>query len=417
MRYTISCCFLLLISIQYALSQSATPMRISPAGHYFTDQAGQPFLWLGDTEWELFHQLTASDAGKLLLERKKQGFTVVQVMVTGVFREWAIVNKMAPDTINEVWQNRDPSQINENYFKRVDSIIAYAASINMILVAGVYHAQDIDHGRITLANARPWAKWLASRYRSASNIIWSSYPHADTASMEILNEVIKGLQEGDGGTHLITIHPDPSPRSSSFFEPAPWLSFNTLQTWNSGYINHTMVLSDYYKTPLKPVVNGEARYEEEDGTTPADTRRAAYFSFLAGGFYSYGHRDNWKSARTWKKWYASAGAKQMSIFSTICKKISWWKLAPDSTLLINPQKGNLSARSQDNDWLMIYVTKPVAITVNSQYLSLIRRSKIAWINPETGNIQKASFTISGNGIHFTPPTWTDAILLCHTGNK
>jgi len=71
-----------------------------------------------------------------------------------------------------------------------------------------------------------------------------------------------------------------------------------------------MVLRDYMNIPQLPVVNGEARYEEEDGTTPEDTRRAGYFSMLAGGSYSYGHQDNWRSAATWRSWYASPGAKQ-----------------------------------------------------------------------------------------------------------
>jgi hypothetical protein len=93
----------------------------------------------------------------------------------------------------------------------------------------------------------------------------------------VLNQIIEGIHDGDGGNHLITIHPDPSPTSSSFFYPAQWLSFNTLQTWNTGFINYTMVLRDYMNIPQLPVVNGEARYEEEDGTTPEDTRRAGYF--------------------------------------------------------------------------------------------------------------------------------------------
>ena len=63
-------------------------LKISENGHYFLDRNNHPFLWQGDTEWELFRYLSAEDAKALLIERKKQGFNVIQVMITGVFPEW-----------------------------------------------------------------------------------------------------------------------------------------------------------------------------------------------------------------------------------------------------------------------------------------------------------------------------------------
>ena len=29
-------------------------IRVSPNGRYFVDGEGNPFFWLGDTQWELF---------------------------------------------------------------------------------------------------------------------------------------------------------------------------------------------------------------------------------------------------------------------------------------------------------------------------------------------------------------------------
>ena len=199
MRYTSSFLFFVWMTCaQLTWAQSGNLSQIGVDPHYFVRSA-RPFFWLGDTQWELFHQLSAGDAGALLLERKKQGFTVVQCMATGVFQEWGIMKKLLRDTSNEAWLNGNPLQMNEQYFRRMDSIIAYAAGIDMLLVIGVYHAQDVDNNRITLANARLWARWLAGRYRNASHVTWSMYPHADSASLPILAEVIKGIREGDGG--------------------------------------------------------------------------------------------------------------------------------------------------------------------------------------------------------------------------
>ena len=76
-------------------------------------------------------------------------------------------------------------------------------------------------------------------------------------------------------------------------------------------MNYDMVRADVKRFPVKPVVNGEARYEKEAGTKPLDIRHSAYWSYLAGGFYSYGHEGNWRYQRTWREWINSPGALQI----------------------------------------------------------------------------------------------------------
>jgi hypothetical protein len=169
LRKPILCC-IYIFTTAFSIAQSGSIIQVNAGKHYFIDNTGKPFLWIGDTEWELFHQLTVTDAMALLLERQRQGFTVIQLMVTGVFREWAIQKGNPVDTSNEAWIHGDPSRINEAYFEKVDSIIDYAAVLGLVLVIGVYHAQDVDHGRITIANAKTWAAWLARRYSHSANI-------------------------------------------------------------------------------------------------------------------------------------------------------------------------------------------------------------------------------------------------------
>ena len=56
-------------------------------------------------------------------------------------------------------------------------------------------------------------------------------PRAKPEFVPVLRELAAGLREGDGGCHLITFKPDPSPYSSSFLHEEPWLDFNSIQTW------------------------------------------------------------------------------------------------------------------------------------------------------------------------------------------
>lgn len=237
------------------------------------------------------------------------------------------------------------------------------------------------------------------------------YPHADSASVAYIQLATQGIQEGDGNAHYITIHPDPSPKSSSFLHQLPWLAFNTLQTWSNEKINYDMVLKDYNLTPVKPVVNGEARYEAEDSTTALHTRRAGYWSYIAGGYYTYGHRDNWRSPHTWRSWYNSPGAHAMKIMGEVLRSLEWWNLHPDPGLLAETSDGAVAAISSDSQWMFIYFPKPGEVKVNVNKLKATT-AKAIWINPATGNRSSPVAISTSKPLSLSPPhDWEDALLL------
>ncbi len=386
-------------------------IAVSDNGHYFLDKNGKPFFWQGDTEWELFRYLTAKDANALLAERKKQGFNVIQVIVNGVFPEWGAMAGMKPWKGMKAWRDDNPLTPDEDYFSKVDSIVAYADKINIILVIGVYHARDCDAGRINALNAKQWAVWLANRYRNAGNVVFGMYPHAEPASETIIRGTVAGILEAGGGSHLITMHPDPSPASSSFMHNEFWLSFNTLQTWSTNMMNYDMVRADYGRWPAKPVVAGEARYEEEDGTTPFEVRRSGWWSCLAGGFYSYGHRDNWKSPQTWRKWYNSPAARQMKIMGDFFRSLDWWKIVPDQLIFEKWVYGNVAAHSSDGDWIVAYLTDKSPVSVKLNAITATGTAVAFWINPLTGDRSRiGSYNTSDHAVFAVPEGWQDAVL-------
>ena len=282
---------------------------------------------------------------------------------------------------------------------------------------GVYHAKDDDAHRITVLNAKQWTAWLSNRFLSSKNIIYSMYPHADTASFPMIRTAVQGILENDKGAHLITMHPDPSPASSSFMHTEFWLSFNTLQTWSTDLMNYEMVRSDYIRLPVKPVVDGEARYEEEEGTTAFQVRRAGYWTCLAGGFYTYGHRDNWKSPQTWRNWYASPGAVQMKIMGNFFRSVDWWKIVPDQEIFRKWTNGNVAARSSDGDWIVAYLTDKSAVTINLKCITAFSFATGWWINPLTGERTRIDDYPTSESKTFTLPAgWQDALLFIK-GNK
>jgi hypothetical protein len=341
-----------------------------------------------------------------LRQRRDQGFNAIQVMVTGVPPESSTLPGMP------AWLNNNPRTPNEEYFQRVDSIVAAARDCGVVLVIGVYHARDSDAGRITAGNAKPWAKWLAQRYRSAKNVVWSMYPHAEPASTPIARATAQGLAEGDGGAHLITMHPDPSPTSSSFLHAEPWLAFNTIQTFDSALVNYRMTAADYARTPVKPVVDGEARYEDGAGITPREIRRGAYLACLAGGFYSYGNDGNWRSPSTWREWIDSPGALQIKVLGDVFRSLQWWELVPDQSIFAGEPGGNAAARSASGIWIMAYLSRSAPVTIQLDHVAGQGSAAAWWVDPTTGARTRVGvFPATGRQTFSPPQLWQDALLL------
>ena len=55
-------------------------LRVSDDGRHLVYENGDPFFWLADTGWEIFHRLTQEEADRYLEKRSAQGFTVIQAM-------------------------------------------------------------------------------------------------------------------------------------------------------------------------------------------------------------------------------------------------------------------------------------------------------------------------------------------------
>src|SRR5690606_9208951 len=105
------------------------------------------------------------------------------------------------------------------------------------------------------------------RYSNSPNIIWilgGDRNLEEEEHREIITAMAKGISKGDEGAHLITFHPQGGRGSADFFHNEEWLSFNMRQNGHnpnfSGVYENT--LSDYNRTPVKPVMDGEPIYED-----------------------------------------------------------------------------------------------------------------------------------------------------------
>ncbi len=430
------------------VQEPALPIKVSENGRYFVDQNGAPVFWLGTTQWELFRGYTREDAEVILEASRKNGFTIVQIMLMG------IGDGTRPNAYGDKpWIDDDPLKPNEAYFKNVDAVIRMAGEKGLIIVPAVYHQRYRKY--ITTANARRWARWVGQRYKDTPNLVWSMTPEARRDNVPVIRELAAGLREGDGGRHIMSLKPDPSPYSSSFLHNESWLDFNSMQTWSAVKLIYPMVTHDYNLKPTKPVVMAEGAFEDgphyyKFDVTPLWVRRQAYYSYLAGAHHTYGHNSNWRMLPSWRRDIVAPGAAQMGVLKKIfMARKEWWLLVPDQSLFASggrvgrwplPREfateqersdyvhslgpydtengqptGNellhLAARHRDGKWAMFYLSEKNTFSVDLGKLSAPRLN-VFWVNPVKGDATPLG-QVSNKGVKsFTTPVgWEDALLV------
>jgi uncharacterized protein DUF4038/collagenase-like protein with putative collagen-binding domain len=396
-------------------------IRVSPSGRGFCDAAGQPVFFLGDTLWELFRLFEPAEALEILQDRQAKGFSAALIMLFGVD-----MTRFGQDTPGPhvnlhgqgPWIDNDPLRPNEEYFRHIDAVMPLAERTGQTFIVGVYHQWQVEV--ITLEKARPWARWVANRYRDVPNLIWSMYPAATEEFVPISREVAAGLREGDGGSHLISVHPDPAVASSSFLHDEDWLAFNMIQTCIRFDEICDAVSADYARAPTKPVIMAEGGYEGTEFDrlqTRHDIRKQAYWSQLAGGYHIYGHNDAWAAPREWRRWIDSPGSRDLKVFREIITACEdWWEMLPDASLLAaGAGEGfarNLAARSPAGRWALAYLSEPSTITLRAGAITASRTAQAYWVDPTNTQRQDAGLFAANAAADFTTPEgWEDAVLL------
>jgi hypothetical protein len=411
--------FILTGVVAAELDNGAKRLRVSADGRWLVWADGKPFFYLGDTAWELFHRLNREEADLYLQDRAAKGFTVIQAVVLA-----ELDGLGTPNPYGEVpLIDKDPTKPNEAYFRHVDYIVAKAESlglfIGMLPTWGDKWNKKWGVGPeiFTPENARIYGRWLARRYKDRP-VIWilgGDRPIENDRHREIIRAMAAGLTEGDAGAHLITFHPVGGASSAQWFHDEPWLSFNMFQSGHGSpnFPNYKMTLSAYERQPVKPVLDGEPRYEDHpiDWKTEKgwfddwDVRQAAYWSMLSGACgHTYGNHNIWQMwepgrkpiswARTpWREALQHPGATQMGYLRRLFESRPWQSLIPDQSLIVsdNPEGSGhcRAARSADRTFAFVYTPLGLAVRIR---LDLLKGQEIVawWFDPRTGRSERLS---------------------------
>jgi hypothetical protein len=407
-------------------------LRVSENRRFLVREDGTPFFYLADTAWELFHRLDFEQAEDYLENRAAKGFTVIQAVALAEFDGLTEPNANGDLPLID----QDPARPNAAYFEHVDRIVARAGELGLTMGLlpswgdKVVKRWGVGPEIFDPAKARLYGEFLGRRYRDAP-ILWilggDRVPETDL-HRETWRAMAAGLAAGDGGRHLMTLHPQGGHSSAEFFHEDGWLAFNMLQSGHGrkDAENYRMVRADYDRLPVKPCLDGEACYEDHPVNWKPelgwfddyDVRKAAYWALFAGACgHTYGCHDIWQflsdrhppvsSGRTpWHEALNLPGALQMRHARELLESRPFLVRVPDPSLLASDAGEGTehveAARGSDGSYAFVYTPAGKEVTVR---MDRIAGDTVAawWYNPREGS-SRALGEYPNRGTHeFAPP--------------
>lgn len=417
-----------------AVTLTASAQFSVSANKRFLLKDGQPFFWLGDTGWELFHRLDSTEADLYLKKRNEQGFTIIQAVVLAEMDGLHTPNANGDTPL----LNDDPATPNEKYFAHVDRIIDMAAFYKINIALLPTWGDKIFKDKwgtgpeiFNEQNAAGYAGWLANRYKNKKNIIWilggDRLPRNDN-DINIWRAMGNAIMKATGNKAVISFHPQPNQLgSAAWFHKDGWLAFNMFQT---GHCRDAAVYDKmqaaYHLQPAKPVMDAEPIYEDHPvcfnvkdlGTSNAyDVRRSAYLDLFAGAFgHTYGCHDIWQFYSTKREpvngphifWFDAVdlqGANQMRYVRRLIEAFPMTERVPDQSVIIenNYTPAERIQATRGNDYLFVYTCTGKAFTM---VMGKIKGNDLQgyWYDPRNGKTTAVPIVINKGNKLFTPPS-------------
>lgn len=220
----------------------------------------------------------------------------------------------------------------------------------------------------------------------------------------------------------MTFHPQGELSSASIVHQEDWLDFNMMQSGHGRLHldNYSMLTEGYGKSPVKPILDGEPRYEDhpvgfkaENGYFDQwDVRQAAYWSILAGACgHTYGHHSIWSMCTApadyyimdWKMALDRPGAVQMKYLRQLAEARPLMEGEPDEGMLDGNYPGaNHIQAFRGRDFAYAYSPNGLKVKVHMGKIAG-QQVRASWFDPRTGVLSPAGEYENSGVVEFVPP--------------
>lgn len=408
-------------------------LHVSENRRYLTSADGKPFFLIGDTAWELFHRLNREEACLYLDTRAEQGFNMIQAVILAEFDGLTVPNALGDCPLSQNADGTyDPTALNEGYFAHVDFVIGQAQARG--LYVGLLPTWGDKWNRMwgigpeifTPDNAYTYGRMIGTRYSRFDNIIWilgGDRPLTGEHHFAVIDAMARGLHDGDSGKFLMTLHPSGASSSSAYVHERDWLDFNMMQSGHGRPSPHCfdMLLADYARTPVKPVMDGEPCYEDHPINFDAangyydayDVRLAAYRNLFCGACgNTYGHHSVWSFRReeersayfpnAWQTALHRPGAENIRIFARFLAEIPWHTMIPMPELVAdNPHNAAFTAAAVTDTCAYLYLPAGVGVRLDMTKLPFVP-TKLTLFSPQDGTYDRDAVNLSEDGFLTLP---------------
>lgn len=423
-------------------------LKVAPNARHLTSGNGEPFFWLGDTAWEIVWKSRLEQAKQYIADRKKKKFSVIQIvpMTHQFFYEGTgPVNRYGQPYFLE----KNYGKPNPRYFDYLDSLVQVindsgmvAAIVPLWAYYNELHPTQYNFQSLNREQSLIIARYIGARY-AGSHCVWivgGDNRYTTLQQKVFWTEFARTLKKAEGNQHLVTVHPAGFTASFDFFDhTTDWLDFHMYQSSHVAEGNYTWqaAAKGYTLSPRKPIVNGEAVYEDiydrlwEPGDTssvqsnrirPQDVRQASYESILSGALIGVTYGANgiwqWNTAEqpgthhprvivdsSWN----FPGSSQMTVLKDWLIKLQWHQLQPQpERVLAHRSLTDFIPLAGTGDSLLVGYM-PVGTSSVSLNLGGLRQCKglvARWINPVNGSIEKFDTIKCAVSYTFLTPTST-----------
>ncbi len=472
----LSACF----GIVSAQAQKLPEIQVSANHRYLQTAGGNPFFWLGDTDWELFHRLNREETDQFLEIRRQQGFNVIQAVALAEFEGIRTPNRYGDLPLVDqdpaklaTTPGSDPANPDQyDYWDHVDYVIQAVTKKGMYMGLLPTWGDKVtdawgDGPRIfTPENALAYGELLGKRY-GPYNVIWilggdrpASYKGRgeavkgkDVDDRPIWRAMAAGIEAGVGHKPFITYHPSGGSFSTSqYIQAEPWLDMNAFQSGHGSRESPAWdwVARDLALSPPKPTLDMEPCYEDHpvnpwDGKwtrqrgyfTAYDVRARVYRGVFAGACgVTYGHHQVWQFLNKalyepvnigdtligWQRAARAEAAGQMQFLKNLMRSRPYTGRIGDQRLLVSDPGQTYvdrveATRDETGTYAMVYLPKQKPVRLDLTKLAGTR-IRVWWFDPRTGRATDAGTVPRSASHEFVPPqTGHDWVLVLDDAAK
>jgi hypothetical protein len=413
----------------------AQPLPQVKASHDRTHTVvnGQPIVFLGDTCWLMQQKMNKEAIQEYLDHRKAQGFNAIGIQMdfgwSGGGRD---VNGNCP------YLNPNGTALNPDYWNYTSWIVDQVAQRGMYVFfkASAMEVRDyrwcmggtgIKNTNDAYTHGRLLGEWFGQRGRMSNIVSMMGYDitiSANSPEAARMRAQAEGIADGYNGvnrfdgeadysTVFMTFHPA-GPGTSAEYHSEAWLDAAGVQLRHGNVNDVQLVLREFNRSPRKPVLNLEPRYESSlNGQVDTQVRCQGWLTFLHGGSaFIYGHWKVWRA--NWpdlKEVWDSGSIQNLRDMKDRLEEWEWWKLRPDLGLFDGTQTDPAYVgASWSDDRLVVYVFGARKFRVK---LDRLKGPVTAYrLNPGDNTLTEIG-TYSPNAVptFSTPSEWTDVVMV------